>query len=493
MFILVDPVRIHSRKLITDMVTRFGRSEDSLCPEFGGNVGFEKFFKTDQTEANIEYLVEQQPDFDADKSKPILSDLDITGSEDSSSLSELEGDDIKSTNTYNPERDTTDFNAYYRHLEDINGAYIDRYVGNVAYRLREQSSSSRDFSKKHAIQRSFVTIGDNGREIIDPVDSLPDASLDRSILSDVENAADEFPFTLKRLFSMSRLCKIHIPSFCASYIKAKKKSDDARKAGLSTSQFKMNDVIRAGVWKADAKGDPCGEVTTTSKNPYIKGVFEWAQGVESIYSSYYTDLQDFIRYCDLLNINLEKESFLNVTSTLMSSIIIPTVTSNSQYDKLVADSLLYNGVEAATKKSLVEDDFMQLVMDTVDNFMSSFMSKPDMARMFQSYSVEDRTRIKAGSIALYNKQQELFDLEYICTDRFHWEDGFLYYDDDLCRIVTHLLDPNFRGRDSYCIISETGYLVRVEDSPMSYITKTLDAVTYLQKHPTDRKTVWMSL
>ena len=73
MLILTEPVRIYGKYIISDLATRVAPANaNSFCPYAGMRYTVNKLWPngTSSTEADIEMLFNNQPDFDADKMKP---------------------------------------------------------------------------------------------------------------------------------------------------------------------------------------------------------------------------------------------------------------------------------------------------------------------------------------------------------------------------------------------------------------------------------------
>lgn len=461
MFILTQPVEIYSVKLITDMVGRYAETPDSVCPMYGFLKRLQDLWHINETTADISALFEMQPDYNADKQFPMVTLEDLEGQEDADirSLQQERTVDVE----YNPNIHKTNFDGYIRHLEYLPEGYMTVYLENLTLRIRTQSNGVAAYNNKHRIQNSFIGYGDNGMEITERVDLLSDYEIDRSLLKDAENARQQLPFVVKRLHNLSRLSKIHILSFIVSFMKARKQSDKARAIGASTSQFKLNDVIRMGVWKSNEQGAPCGQVHLGDKNKNAPIIFDWAMGRKSVFSSYYDDMINFFVYCDVLSIDVLHDTMLSYDDVFMRDIFVPIVTSNSQYDKLVADAILYyRGVDVPKVSTLASDSFTEALIELHANYVNYYTWNSDLYEKYMNYSFKDRKYIYGMAVGLVRLQCVRYSIPIPADDAITWEDGLLFVNGELFKFVTNLVDSSFAGRESYCVLHDTGYMLRVE-------------------------------
>lgn len=467
MFILTQPINIYSVKLITDMVGRYAENENSVCPMYGFMKRLQELWHINETTADICALFEEQNDFDSDKAFPLYSLADLDGREDADVRILQQEDSVDCE--YNPYVHPTNFDGYVRHLEDLPDGYMANYLGYITYRVRKHNNGVAVYNRKHPIQNNFIGVGDNGLEITEKVDLISDYSIDREQLQNVELATEQLPFVVKRLHNMSRLCHIHILSFISSYIKAKDASDRARAVGASTSKFKLNDVIRVGVWKCDQYGNPTGQVTLGDKNKNAPVVFMWAQGYPTVFSSYYEDMVNYRTYCESLSIDILSETMLRYNGDFVKDLFVPTVTPNNQYSKLIADALRYYGVSEQKKdNTLVTDTFEQRLVEVVSLYQNYYCGRPDAYNKYMDRDNNSRNFVYNTATDLMIYQNAMYKLGHYKKSEFHWVDGLLYQGDDICLFVTSLIDPAYTGKDSYCIVSDTGYFLRVDPGPYVY-------------------------
>ena len=389
MFILTQPVNIYSVKLITDMVGRFAATETSVCPMFGFLKRLQDLWHVNETTADICALFEAQSDFDADKATPTVTLEDLEGREDAD-LRVLQQEGVVDY-IYDPYIHKTNFDGYVRHLEDLPEGYMDKYLENITFRIRHHNNGVAAYNRKHPIQNNFIGIGDNGLEVTERVDLISDYSVDRATLQDTESARRELPYVVKRLHNLSRLTSIHILSFIASFVKAKTASDRARELGTSTSQFKLNDVIRAGMWRCDTNGDATKPVVLGDKNKSAPVVFQWACGYPSTFTSYYEDMVNFLTYCEVLSIDIINDDLTQYGSEFIKGILVTTVTSNTQYDKLVSDAIrYYGGTVAEDKSSLSDSKLSTQLAEVVSAYQNYYYSRTDEYAKYMNQTSEAR-------------------------------------------------------------------------------------------------------
>ncbi len=479
MFTLTRPVKLYSKKFITDLATRTGNSSvETLCPKRGMNDVVQRYFSR-ETVASLEVLFERQLDFDADKVKPQL---------DSASLEDMSIEDFKEeiklescSIQYDPSVHKLDFNAYYRRIEDIHPNYLESYLGNVVFNIRNKSGGIKDFEKEHKDAYAFVSDGEDGEEITESADLLTGANVDMQDVATTQEAMLYLPYTVKRLWSLSKAMKINVLSYIKSYLIARRANELALQTKSTTAYLKSNDVIRVGVWACNEYGIVTKQVQVENKNKHAMEMFDWITGNMQKYKSFYRDYRNFILYCSVLRIDIENDDMLSYDRDFIKGLIIRTVTPNDQYDMLVAEA-----IKSGSKAEDEQKDEGPSMEDVLDNTMRTYndfiASSIREQHINENMSSADRDRIERAAFSLLLQYKSMYHSEKVSSREVAWMNGFMLYRGDLVMIPLDFIDHSLAQNDAkynFGLLHSTGWMIMVTPAFISSRVMLLDVVNYM--------------
>lgn len=484
MFIQTRPVKMYSVKFITDLAIRSGHSsENGICPKRGMNDVVQRYFSK-ETVASWESLFERQLDFDADKIKPQLSKEYV----EDMSLDEFK-DEIKLESCsiqYDPSIHKLDFNAYYRRIEDIHAFYLESYLGNIVFNIRNRSGGIKDFDKDHKEAYAFISDGDDGEEITESADLLVGAQVDMSDVANVQEAMLYLPYTVKRLWCLSAVTKINVLSYIKSYLIAKRSNEIALQTKSTTAYLKSNDVIRVGVWACNEFGVTMKQVQVENKNKHAAEMFDWITGHSTKYVSFYRDYRNFLIYCSVLNIDIANDDMLSYDKDFIKKLVIKTVTPNDQYDMLVAEAIKTGGVntDSVPNPGPTQEDAIINTMRVYNDFI---LSSTRQQQIISNMSSADRDTIEKAALSIFIKYKFTYHSEHIEMSKVTWCEGFMYYKDDVVLIPLDFVHPNLAVNSpqfNYGMFHDTGVFVMVSPSYIASRTMLLDVFNYIQSKGT---------
>lgn len=450
MIILSNPINLYGKKVVTDLATRTGNStvDDYSCG-LGLAYKVRELWPDNDTDANLEMLFNDQVDFNADVCQP-----DMTEDEYDEATAAEEHD---VTRRYNPAVDTTDFNRYFRRLEDIANDYLEKYVGYMVFNIRNHASGIKAYNAKHMNQPTLISDGDDS-----DYTELADLQLMQNDedwpLSVKQSALQNLPYVIKRLHNMSCYTGVHMLSFIVAFLKAKERNNQLRIVG-SIKTLKKNAVIEEGVYLCDKQGNITKRVQVQNKNKRASDMFDWVAGASTEYQAYYQDYLDFVHYCNVLNIELFNDDMTKYQSEFVNSLIITTVTPNKQYDKQVFEAILGNQVNTVPN---TEED-VDPVENTIDTFLQICETHETLQECILHHdSIRSGDNLKLAQ-SLYNTYLLLSTGQATDTSKYYWDSGYLFYNGELVVIPANMLsDPNSKIiYDEMCIINELGYIIQI--------------------------------
>ena len=440
MFIFKDLIKLYGRKIITDLATRYGdANEESMCPAVGCAALVSRYWN-EETEANIAALFEAQSDFDADICKPTIPTSRVLDSDDEDAVKDILDADAKPAVDYNPAIHKTNFNGYFRHMEDIQDYYTDTYVSQITYSVRHYDTGIAVFRKKHPIQNNFVTIGDNGQEITERVDLLTTYTLDTDAMDDTARAKEYLPYVIKRLHALSRICKVHVLSLISAYARAYDDYTNRRASGTTTATLKVNAVLNYSVYSCKPDGYVKGLIFPTDKNPAAKMMYDWIAGNSTVYASYFQDYLDFIKYCEILNIDYRDKDMWMYQQSYINGLRVTVITPNEQYDKMVAEALRFNKPNYTNEiAAQVQEDEALAIQQTISLYRSFYSMSTRDNNVYVNYTNKDREVIfnYATDIAMLAIRSNGGNVSN--RNIFRWRDGYLYLNYSICTVPTSLI------------------------------------------------------
>lgn len=462
MIVLTNPVRLYGRKVVTDLALRTGESteRDYSCT-LGLSYVVQNLWSGDETLASTEMLFSEQTDFNADVTQPHMSEEDYNEVEEQESYDKV--------TRYNPAVDKTDFDKYFRRLEDIAPQYLETYVSNLVYTICRYNSGAKSFEEQHREQPTLVSLDDS-----EDVTELADLQLygdDTDWSLDVKQTAlTQLPYVLKRLHNLSCYCRVHMLTFIVAYLKAREKNMNARISG-SVKGLKKNAVIAEGVYLCTELGNVQKKITVQSKNARAAKMFDWIIGVDTDFKAYYQDYLSFVHYCNVLNIDLINDDLTQYGSEFMSNLVVTTVTPNRQYDQQVYEAILNNSSGNGNLKN--EED--NAIINTFNTFHQICSTNKNIVNFTYHYdhSVSKNNMDLATSI--YNTYALLYLGTTTDMSKYSWEDGYLYYGGNLVVINTNLIGTT-TFKEERCLISELGYCIQVSNSMSLHVLELRNAL-----------------
>lgn len=457
MFIIDTPINIYSKSVITDLASRVGIAPaDSVAPYIGMNHVVNQFWRdNNEIEIPMDFLFSQQKDFDSDICQPKMNSEEYNDSE----IELNKGETIK---PYSPVIDTTDFNKYYRRLEDIPYQYLETYMSNIIFTIRRQDGGgTKEFLSKHKVQPTLISMDDSG-DFTELSDLLMDEDVNKQQWSalEKEDALKHLPYVIRRLHNLSCLCKIHMLSYISAYIKAKAKNEAKRNAG-STMILKNNAVIDEGVYLCDIKGNPKKRVTKESKNQYAQIMFDWINDAYPKWKGYYTDYVHYVHYCDILNIDILNDDMSKYGSEFAFSLNVSTVTPNDQYDKQVYDALLNSN---KTLPIVAEKEVFPLE-NTINVLQQAITVNSNLKKYVDNLEEYGLNEVMSQAQSIHNIYNiRCAKLGNSDPNKYYFSGGLLYYNNDLVVLNANVFcepDSQMVFNEPYCVISELGFVLHV--------------------------------
>lgn len=478
MFVITNPIKLYGRKVTTDLALRSGSANANSYSHTKGLSAVVQHFWTSDTDANLEMLFQEQADFDADVKQPHYT------WEDYDKIKEQE--EYETTVPYSPSKDKTDFNEYYRRLEDICSEYFEDYVANIVYTILNKKGAGgvKRYEEKHRIQPTLYSIDDN-----DDVTELADLQImedpDKWPIEARNEAALKLPYTIKRLHNLSCYCGIHMLSLIQSYVVAKRKNYIKRLSG-STMSLKKNAVIAECVYTCKPDGTLGKKIEVSNKNKKAEEMYNWLIGINKDYPSYRDDYHNFLHYCKVLSIDLENDDMSKYDKDYVSNLTVLTLTPDSQYNQAIYNSIL--------QPTTVSVDAPDVYLETMASFNEACMSNENLITTARTHDSLKAAQHLEEAKALYNYYSIVFLGKTTEDSKYSWNNGFLYYDDNLVIMNTQLVsNDNFTLGEF--IISELGYVIHVSnlmalDIMTVYIAKENMLAKYVYKDAVDGLYKW---
>lgn len=472
MFVVTNPVKLYGRNVVCDLALRSGFADDKSFSPYDGMSAYVDRLWTEPTFASRESLFAKQSDFDADAIQPHLTEYDAD-----------EEETYAKETRYNPAVDKTDFDKYYRRLEDIPVDYLANYIGNLVYTICRLTGGVKAYNYNHAVAPTIIDMEDGSAT------DLADLELDYDTNawsdSEVKRALNQLPYVLKRFLNLSCYTGVHVLSFVCSYMIAKEKNVVAKNSGR-TKFLKKNAVIAENVWTCDSLGNAQKKVEISNKNLKVYDLFEWIEGNSTKYVNYRIDVTNFMHYVKVLNIDI-REDMSKYGFDFANSLTVLTLTPNSQYNPDVYNALL-NG-------TAVKSNSADVIGKTITRFNELCVSNPIVAKVAEEF---DYSKRKNNFTQAVNLHRAYMMSQGTIPENSNYEffDGFLYYNGTLAVIMCGLITDTMFA-DGRVILSELGYCVAVSDSLVLDLMPVGIAIDNMKiklgRNVDDRLTEWWSI
>ena len=211
------------------------------------------------------------------------------------------------------EEETSEITDYYTRMEDIDEAFVIKYVSDIVkgYRFK------RDGAKSAQIQ-TFDLWEDEEDGLVSPADVIEEVE-DYS-LDDVEDAKKKLPYLLKVLFDGS----LKYQGSLLSFVIAAKKLE---KAGV---ELRPRFICNADVYRVDSYGNLTTKfVVEDNTGAIFRKLVSWINGEEE--DRYYHAAQELIRVCTILGLDLAIEDPTQYTPEVIDSAVCQYIMSNEEY------------------------------------------------------------------------------------------------------------------------------------------------------------------
>ncbi len=401
-------------------------------------------------------IVSTMPDFDADKVQPTCP----VSADDDEFDEELE--EAEYTRPYSPMGDDETFDRYRRRLESVHRRYLIKYMCEALYAaVKYRDSVVRETASTYSVQHTLVDAED-GSAISESELELDVDEADWS-QREIGNAMKKLPYVLKRLHNLSILLHVHMLSMISAYNRAEQIYSGRRAIGY-TRVTKVNDVVEQGVYLCDDFGNPTYQPAKSAKNLRVANAFRWLMNEIPDYPTYHVDVDNFLHYVDVLNIDILNDDMSKYDADFMSSLIVTTVTPAYQYDPSVYNALMGNGKTHSDNKSDKLDSTIALYRElcvTLPDLKAKASTPMPKSRLFtmQHWAIQ---------IAQAFYQTMGVNTSYA---KYKFIDGFLTYAGDICVIGTSVFldaeSPQYQKCPT-CIISDLGYMIGLSQSMVLY-------------------------
>ena len=447
MLLVTNQINLYGKKITTDLALRSGSATQNDYSRYKGlNSIINQYYKGN-TLASLESLFQRQKDFDADSCQP---HIDIY----SDYSREEEREEYERETQYNPAIDSAKFSRYLRRIEDIRVEYLEDYLANLVFTVFQRSGSGGaiEYDARHYVQPTLYSAED------DSVTELADLQLQCDYNSYSESmkarATENLPYVIKRLHNLSRHCGIHMLSMIAAYVRAKKENALKQQAG-SSMVLKKNAVIAKGVYKCEKDGTIGGKIDVSNKNRRASDMFDWLHGLSDNFPSYKEDYLNFVKYCEILNIDLYNDDFTKYDKAFVDTLTVTTLTPNHQYNQAVFDAIRDSGLNKESE---------DLCLVTIEGFKDLVQSNEILQRVLNNMTRNIASNnFKIATELHYFHSVMLDKVSPPEASKYSWINGFLHYDGELVILNTNLIS-NKNYIDSRFIISELGFCVHITNS-----------------------------
>lgn len=348
------------------------------------------------------------------------------------------------------EEETSEITDYYTRMEDIDEAFVIKYVSDIVkgYRFK------RDGAKSAQIQ-TFDLWEDEEDGLVSPADVIEEVE-DYS-LDDVEDAKKKLPYLLKVLFDGS----LKYQGSLLSFVIAAKKLE---KAGV---ELRPRFICNADVYRVDSYGNLTTKfVVEDNTGAIFRKLVSWINGEEE--DRYYHAAQELIRVCTILGLDLAIEDSTQYTPEVIDSAVCQYIMSNEEYleeygyaNRNIIDALSPEEVLKVAKQATEDDndyaaefvvqtrmDDIAIALNIIRTKRSSWVDKPKAVKKFLQFYKEN--------------------IDKSCSTRmitYEVDDGVLRNADGVA--VPFSMDKVIPG--AIALLSTSGYLILYEDFRSDYL------------------------
>lgn len=489
MILLTEPVRLYGKYVVSDAATSQALRSLSTAyhPYIGMRSSVNKYWRggTSSTEADIEMLFNNQPDFDADMKQPQSQEDE----DEEMSIERMREEDEEKVEKYNPRIHNYPYDGYYRRLEDIDIFYVRSYICNLVQSIMiHDTGGIKDYLARNTEQTNLYNSTDDGESIEEIVNLVLDEDPTEWSPEARQEARDKLPYVIKRLHTLSRYTTIHMLSFISAFLKARTKNQQSREGG-STKKLKVNAVIEEGVYKCDSSGNISKRLDVKNRNEHAAEMFDWIMGYSEKFTAYIQDYKDYVHYCEVLNVDIMTDDMSKYTTQFVNSLTVSIVTPNSQYNKQVFNVLCNRGITVPKEKRSVD-----IYGNTVELFREFTQSDPWLSSVVQRWNTLPTSRATSMlNEFMFRYHTTRLGQSSLNIDLFKvsFDDVFAQYQGRYLLFQPSLLGTNLFDYD-ICLLSSTGQLVVLSDCDLIYVMNIAGALENIMNYVngTKMENVW---
>lgn len=282
-----------ARSLLEDLVSRTGSpTTQSLSPYNGMQSTLFAQFTRKGLEVDLNLIVamlRKQPDYDADKQKPVAG-------------------------TWSKDREAP--TTYLRRLEDIDESWVRKYLENVLVGIKHNKSDGlREHQEAHREAR--VLVNSEGEEM-EEGEGLIES--DEYSPMDIAEAKSKLPYLLKRLHDKSLAMHISALSLIIAYEKAR-----------STTKFpKPSDILAYGVYYMEKNGNLGSRLPDSANSGKVfPPASNWIRGYAQ--DTYFGDAMELLRVCKALSIDITAENPFDFQAEDIRNMKVTYISKNRDY------------------------------------------------------------------------------------------------------------------------------------------------------------------
>lgn len=351
--------------LLEDLVSRTGSPDmHSLSPYKGmANVLFQQFPPNGNNLDRIVDLLRQQPDYNADKQKPVA------------------GTWIK---------DRVPPTTYLRRLEDIDETWVRKYLENVLVGVKKNKSGGiREYYSDHKEAYTLTDLEGNAVEESELLlEHQPQAPMA------IAEAIAKLPYLLKRLYDKSLEMRVSAMSLIIAYERAKLEAKNLPKP---------KDILLEGVYKMDAEGHLGTQfLESANSGKVFPPACDWIRGFNK--DPYFADMVELLQVCEVLGIDIKQEDPRDFQAEDIAKLKVTYISRNRDYlsgarqrNLSVMNSLrsvkvsdYQLGTNPAISIRMQTENMAQAVLDCLDPTLKKCLEHPlptaEINRFFNLYA-----------------------------------------------------------------------------------------------------------
>lgn len=461
MFLSKIKILLPTKKLIVELALRNGSASSESPSPYDGCLSYTMDLLNKLTGGKGDFvgsyyaLLDQQPDYNADKQCPVEGEYDSQTYIEETKPSE-----------YEP---STGKEAYYlRRLEDIDRSWVLQYIGNVIYgAVFNQSQSVKKFEKDNSTVS--ILIDEEDGEVIQASELLVEGDGDYSAI-EVAKACEKIPYLLRRLHDKSKQLHISVISLLIAYEKAKRAvALDHQMNSRRSENIQPRHLLREGVYSMNVDGSLGGRLGADANNrsKYFKDAKMWLFGVEGYVDEYYNDAVELLHYYDVMDIDITNEDPATYQEDYISQLTILYISSNREYvqrkrngfHKEVYNALKEIPLEFYEQPQEEEQDEYDIIENTMNVFNSSSFMSIERSNDFDEHGPNLSNFVKKSINTFFGFFNVVYKASYN-PNKMIQHNGFYF-----TKMETPLmLDLSYFTGFDLVLVHSSGYLVKKTES-----------------------------